>query len=409
MHKKKNLWIPCGIAAVSAILSNPAAAHGAPEFPISRQYNCYFNKDLPACKAAIVKSGTEQSIYDWNGVNQAFAAGNHSAVVRDGNLCAGGQSKFEGFDLARTDWQATPWSPGTDGKYEFRYNATAPHATQSWKFYLTNSAWKPGVDVLKWSDLELVTELGPNDFTKTQDKRYHMKLSLPQRTGQHVLFVAWQRSDSGEAFYSCSDVSFGGVANVAAAVPSSLTQMGQVSAKADLPTGSTARLRVFSKTGADLETIDYPVDHGSRAAKVWLARLAATVNVRSAYVRIGALEGGVVNVPSSATTMQVYAVDAKSGVTHALDTILPTAAPPAASGPVSAPATPKAPAVHQHHATGVAGQEGVWAEGASFKVGQIVSHKGRRYACLQAHTAWVGAGWAPDAPTVVNVLWKEQP
>ncbi|KAI1694467.1 lytic polysaccharide mono-oxygenase, cellulose-degrading domain-containing protein [Ditylenchus destructor] len=37
-----------------------------------------------------------------------------------------------------------------------------------------------------------------------------MKLSLPKRSGKHVIFSAWQRSDSTEAFYACSDVDFGG-------------------------------------------------------------------------------------------------------------------------------------------------------------------------------------------------------
>ena len=91
---------------MSALLAPGAAlAHGAPEFPISRQYNCFKNPSLPACQAAIAYGG-EQAIYDWNGVNQANANGNHKAVVPDLKICAGGQEKVKGFDLARADWPA---------------------------------------------------------------------------------------------------------------------------------------------------------------------------------------------------------------------------------------------------------------------------------------------------------------
>ena len=42
-----------------------------------------------------------------------------------------------------------------------------------------------------------------------------MNCPLPQgKTGKHVIYNVWQRSDSPEAFYACIDVSFSGaVAN----------------------------------------------------------------------------------------------------------------------------------------------------------------------------------------------------
>ena len=46
-----------------------------------------------------------------------------------------------------------------------------------------------------------------------------MNCPLPQgKTGKHVIYNVWQRSDSPEAFYACIDVSFSGaVANLASA------------------------------------------------------------------------------------------------------------------------------------------------------------------------------------------------
>ena len=38
-------------AMTATLAPSTAFAHGAPEFPISRQYNCYKNPSLPACQA----------------------------------------------------------------------------------------------------------------------------------------------------------------------------------------------------------------------------------------------------------------------------------------------------------------------------------------------------------------------
>ena len=361
---------------MSALLAPGAAlAHGAPEFPISRQYNCFKNPSLPACQAAIAYGG-EQAIYDWNGVNQANANGNHKAVVPDLKICAGGQEKFKGFDLARADWPATAYSPGADGKYEYRYNATAPHRSLNWTFFLTRDGWNPTTSPLRWSDLEQVQQLGPDQIVTNGKTIYTMKLTLPKRTGKHVLFSAWQRSDSTEAFYACSDVDFGG-GTTPPGTPSDMKQIGQVSAAQDLPPGSTVKLRVFNGAGNDLETISITL--GTAAAKaVWLGQIAAKVNQTSGYLKVGTLQGGSVIVPSGATVMDVYLQHANSGASYAMDVVLPTTPPNPPGGTA-------------------------WTEGASYTVGQIVNYQGRQYRCLQAHTVYVGAGWTPaSSPT----LWQ---
>jgi len=51
---------------------------------------------------------------------------------------------------------------------------------------------------------------------------------------------------------------------------------------------------------------------------------------------------------------------------------------------------------------GATGNE--WAEGKSFKTGDIVTYKGISYKCLQSHTAWVGTGYYPD---VTPSLWAK--
>src|SRR5215212_33316 len=103
--------VPALAFLVAAALSpSLAVAHGSMEIPLSRIYNCFKENpespDSAACAALVATSGT-QPLYDWNEINQANAAGNHQAVIPDGQLCGGGREKYAGMNLARTDWVAT--------------------------------------------------------------------------------------------------------------------------------------------------------------------------------------------------------------------------------------------------------------------------------------------------------------
>jgi len=186
-----------------------AVAHGSLELPPSRIYYCRFfdnpeNPSHPACRAAIAESG-KQAVYDWNEVNQPNAGGNHRAVVPDGQLCSGGRTKYRGFDLARSDWPATPMTGG--GWYEFRLLGSAAHVGTV-ELYLTKAGYDP-TRPLRWSDLEPTPFLSITRTTYPAD--YTDSARVPGgRTGRHVIYMVWQRSDSPEAFYACSDVDFGG-------------------------------------------------------------------------------------------------------------------------------------------------------------------------------------------------------
>lgn len=369
------------IRFVLLLLAVPSLfAHGAPEYPISRQYNCYKNPQLLACKAAVA-GGLEQALYDWNGVNQGAAGGNHQAVVPNGALCGGGKSLFRGFDLARADWPATAWEPATDGRYEFKYHATAKHATQYFRFYLTRNGFNPALQPLQWSDLDVVAEVPSSQIVTTADSRYVIRLNLPQRSGRHVLYAVWQRSDSQEAFYACSDVTFGTVTNPPG---TSFTHLGQLSAQQTLPVNTVLNLRVFGTGGRDLETQSVTVTTATTAPAKWLAQLATIVNSRSTYIRVGSLQNGTVSIPANATAMEVYALPSSEQLSFQLDTVLPPGGPGTPGGGTPA-----------------------WSEGSSYVVGQLVTYNGATYKCLQAHTAWVGAGWYPSADGVLNILWQK--
>ncbi|MFD4245747.1 lytic polysaccharide monooxygenase [Streptomyces sp. NPDC058525] len=192
--------------AVAAYAAAPAAAHGSMTDPVSRVAACYAEgPESPrsaACKAAVAASGA-QAFYDWNAVNIANAAGNHRALIPNGQLCSAGNDKYQGLDLARADW---PASPMTAGAHTFRYKGTAPHRG-SFELYVTKDGYNPAKP-LAWSDLE------PAPFAKVTDPGmqngdYVFSGTVPNKSGRHLIYSIWQRSDSPEAFYTCSDVVFG--------------------------------------------------------------------------------------------------------------------------------------------------------------------------------------------------------
>ncbi|MEU0134443.1 lytic polysaccharide monooxygenase [Streptomyces sp. NPDC006296] len=201
--------VALGVAplVLTGLAAAPAAAHGSLSDPVSRVSACFAegpeNPRSAACKAAVAAGGT-QALYDWNGVNIANAAGKHRELIPDGKLCSAGNEKFTGLDLPRADWPATPVQAGSR---TFTFRATAPHKG-SFELYLTKEGYDPS-QPLKWSDLREKPFATATDPALT-DGSYVFEGTLPQASGRQLIYTVWQRSDSPEAFYACSDVTFGG-------------------------------------------------------------------------------------------------------------------------------------------------------------------------------------------------------
>ncbi|MEV6314854.1 lytic polysaccharide monooxygenase [Streptomyces sp. NPDC051776] len=200
----------------SALTAVPAAAHGSMTDPVSRVSACYTEgPESPrsaACKAAVAASGT-QAFYDWNEVNIGNAAGRHKEIIPDGKLCSAGRDKYKGLDLPRADWPSTRMSAG---RHTFRYKATAPHKG-AFELYITKDGYDPKKP-LKWSDLEAEPFAEVTD-PKLENGSYVFDGTVPGKSGRHLIYSIWQRSDSPEAFYTCSDVVFGGGSGGSAPVP----------------------------------------------------------------------------------------------------------------------------------------------------------------------------------------------
>jgi chitin-binding protein len=194
--------------ALTALSAAPAAAHGSMGDPVSRVAQCYAEgPESPrsaACEAAVAAAGT-QALYDWNGIRIGDAAGRHQELIPDGRLCSANSEQFKGLDLARADWPATSVSGGS---YTFKYRVTAPHRG-TFKVYLTKAGYDPAKP-LAWGDLDLANPVATATDPAASGGFYTFSGTLPDRSGRHVLYAVWQRSDSPEAFYSCSDVDFGG-------------------------------------------------------------------------------------------------------------------------------------------------------------------------------------------------------
>ncbi|MYW69722.1 chitin-binding protein [Streptomyces sp. SID8379] len=207
------------VAAVLAVPS-PAAAHGVALMPGSRTYLCY--KDLlansstqlptnPACKAAVQAAGTTP-LYNWFAVLDSNAGGRGEGYVADGTLCSAGDRSpydFSPYDAARTDWPLTHLTAGAT--LQVKYSNWAQHPGR-FEVYVTKDGFDPERP-LGWSDLEKVQTVQdpPHDGGPgTEAGHYYWDLTLPERTGRHMVFVQWVRSDSQENFFSCSDVVFDG-------------------------------------------------------------------------------------------------------------------------------------------------------------------------------------------------------
>lgn len=195
-------------AALTLLSAAPAAAHGSMGDPVSRVAQCYAegpeSPKSDACRAAVAAGGT-QALYDWNGIRIGDANGRHQELIPDGRLCSANNEEFKGLDLARADWPAT--SVGS-GAYTFKYRVTAPHKG-TFKVYLTKAGYDPA-GPLAWSDLDLEHPVATATDPVASGGFYTFSGTLPERSGRQLLYAVWQRSDSPEAFYSCSDVTFAG-------------------------------------------------------------------------------------------------------------------------------------------------------------------------------------------------------
>jgi predicted carbohydrate-binding protein with CBM5 and CBM33 domain len=202
------------LALLVALPAPAVFAHGGLTYPATRTYQCYVNGlaggqggDLnptnPACAAA-VQQGGKQPLWDWFG-NLLPSIGSNWRSLPDGSLC-GPSDKYASYRLARTDWPTTTLRPGAN--ITIRYNAWARHPG-TWYQFVTKNGWNPN-QPLRWSDLEPWHQVTnpPVNGSGPHGAEYTWPATLPNKTGRHIIYSVWARSDSPEGFFNCSDVIF---------------------------------------------------------------------------------------------------------------------------------------------------------------------------------------------------------
>jgi len=230
-----------GVATV-AVPGSPAYAHGAMQAPASRTYACYVNgltstgeikPTNPACATAVAAGGT-QPLYDWYGVLRSDGGGRTVGFVPDGSLCSGGNTKYAAYDAPGTDWPTTTVTAGS--VYNFVYGAWVPHPG-GFKLYVTKDGWNPN-QALTWSQMESTPFATADPEPAVSDGAYRFSGTLPNKTGRHIIYSVWYRSDSQETFYGCSDVIFTGGSTASPTVsPSSASP--SASSSPSLPPNTT--------------------------------------------------------------------------------------------------------------------------------------------------------------------------
>jgi chitin-binding protein len=216
---RARIAILTAVAVVAAglttiLLTRGAYAHGALQAPASRTYACYVDgltstgeikPTNPACAAAVAAGGT-QPLYDWYGVLRSDGGGRTRGFIPDGKLCSGGFDKYAAYDAPRADWPATSLQAGA--MFSFVYGAWVPHPG-GFKLYVTKDGYDP-TKPLTWADMEDQPFLTADPEPAVSNGAYRFSGRLPDKSGRHVIYSVWYRSDSQETFYGCSDVNFTG-------------------------------------------------------------------------------------------------------------------------------------------------------------------------------------------------------
>lgn len=117
-----------------------------------------------------------------------------------------------------TRWTKVNISPGPT---TFDWKLKVPHATASWKYYITKQDWDPNAPLTRASfDL---TPFCSVPYKGMPSNTYSDTCNVPSRTGYQVILAVWEISDTNNAFYNVIDVNFSGSGNTDTTPPTAPT------------------------------------------------------------------------------------------------------------------------------------------------------------------------------------------
>ncbi len=178
------------------VTAGAAQAHGFTQNPPSRQALCA-DGTVTDCGAIRWEPQSVEGPGD-------FPRGGPA----DGHLCSGGNDRFAALDDQRGGkWPATRVRAGQ--QVSFRWKITAGHSTESFRYFVTKDGWDPSKPLTR-------DQLEPAPFHQVDfggekpAATVTHEITLPaDKKGRHMIFAAWEIANTGNAFYSCSDVDFG--------------------------------------------------------------------------------------------------------------------------------------------------------------------------------------------------------
>ncbi|NES28267.1 cellulose-binding protein [Micromonospora terminaliae] len=213
----------CAVVAalLTTALSGPASAHGSVVDPASRNYGCWqrWGSDFqnpamatqdPMCWQAW--QADPNAMWNWNGLFREGVAGNHQGAIPDGQLCSGGRTASGRYNALDTvgAWKTSP----VTSNFRIKLYDQASHGADYIRVYVTKQGYNALTTPLRWSDLELVGQIGntpAGQWTpETSGVSIQVPANAPGRTGRHVVYTIWQASHLDQSYYLCSDVDFGG-------------------------------------------------------------------------------------------------------------------------------------------------------------------------------------------------------
>ena len=109
-------------------------------------------------------------------------------------------------EQSSTRWTKVSMSPGP---VTFNWKIKVPHATSSWKYYITKQNWNPNAPLTRDS-FDLTPFCNVAYYGKQPGNTYSDTCNVPNRTGYQVILAVWEISDTVNAVYNVIDVDFGG-------------------------------------------------------------------------------------------------------------------------------------------------------------------------------------------------------
>lgn len=420
----------------TVLLSEKASAHGYVDSPGSRAILCK-NGQNTDCGAIVYEP---QSLEAPKGFPAAGPA--------DGKIASAGGIFPKLDEQSTTRWTKVNISPGTN---TFTWKMSAPHATASFKYYITKPDWDPNAPLSR-NSFDLTPFCSVNYGGVQPPYTYSDTCNVPQRTGYHVILAVWEIADTANAFYNVIDVNFGGGNSggdtQAPTAPTALAYSAVTSSTVNLSWGASSD---------NVGVTGYRIYNGS-------AQIASVSGSTLNYTVTG------LNA-NTAYTFQVKAVDSAGNLSAGSNSVTVTTSPsandtqaPTAPGNLHVMGTPTSSSVHLMwsastdnvgvtgykiyrgtvlagtvsgttteftvsglsastaytftvRAVDAAGNESAasnsvsattaapseaqpWAPNVAYTVGTLVSYNGNTYECRQSHTSLVG--WEPAN---VPALW----